>query len=346
MNHHVRSLAQTVQKNCHISDARHASDYTLCIYLLKMREFYRWEKGLRYEATLDHDDIGQWLSQREGLWDEVDENEFSDLIINGHSFGAFDADAINEQLLPEAYIYSAGYGPNNKPVFFLAELLDQLNQGEYTIYISGAELARDLTAPIAMSQQNNIFIRKESLHRMIWEKTEEWSWHQNKNAMFKAMNLYPFSVDKEQALQQMTEQELSSIVLHEVGEIESSKQLKHWREMVAELPRSQANIMVRAVKDHIADCHSTLPALINNRQEASIHFYFANFTHMRKELAPGLLKAYLKWDESGNYNDLLSTVNQAGEHWYALAEKILATHQQHGSNSHAPIEQLVKETIY
>ena len=36
-------LVQSVQRNCHIADARHAREMTLCNYLLEMREFYRWE---------------------------------------------------------------------------------------------------------------------------------------------------------------------------------------------------------------------------------------------------------------------------------------------------------------
>lgn len=39
-------LAGAVQYNCHISDARHGADYSLCIYLMKMREYYRWEQRL------------------------------------------------------------------------------------------------------------------------------------------------------------------------------------------------------------------------------------------------------------------------------------------------------------
>ena len=46
----IKQLSDTVQLNCHISDARHAGNYTLCIYLLKMREFYRWEKKTRVLA--------------------------------------------------------------------------------------------------------------------------------------------------------------------------------------------------------------------------------------------------------------------------------------------------------
>ena len=43
------ALIETVQHNCHLSDAHHARDYSLCIYLLKMREFYRWEETLPFD---------------------------------------------------------------------------------------------------------------------------------------------------------------------------------------------------------------------------------------------------------------------------------------------------------
>ena len=51
----VAALARAVQTNCHIADARHATDLSLCIYLLQMREFYRWEHGLAFDATLNRD---------------------------------------------------------------------------------------------------------------------------------------------------------------------------------------------------------------------------------------------------------------------------------------------------
>jgi len=46
-----------VRTNCHISDARHATDYTLCIYLLKMREYYRWENDMPFSSSLPHEDL-------------------------------------------------------------------------------------------------------------------------------------------------------------------------------------------------------------------------------------------------------------------------------------------------
>ncbi|HSP01523.1 MAG TPA: hypothetical protein VLN90_08695, partial [Thioalkalivibrio sp.] len=41
-NAQLSDLRQSVQRNCDIADARHAGNDTLCTYLLKMREFYRW----------------------------------------------------------------------------------------------------------------------------------------------------------------------------------------------------------------------------------------------------------------------------------------------------------------
>jgi len=72
----IRQLIDSVQLNCHISDARHAGNYTLCVYLLKMREFYRWEKQQTYSKKLSSDDIGAWLSKREQLWEEVEAEDY------------------------------------------------------------------------------------------------------------------------------------------------------------------------------------------------------------------------------------------------------------------------------
>ena len=343
MNKQIRSLIEKIQTNCHISDARHAGDYTLCIYLLKMREFYRWEKSLNYDHELDSDDIGSWLTAREALWDKLEAEDFQALSLDDKTFSNFDAGKINNTLIEQGYVYSAGYGLKHKPIFFLADLQQKISHNDFNIYISGHEHARDLTAPVAMSQQNNIFIRRESLHRMIWEKTVEWGWHQNKNAMFKAMNFYDFSQQPENALDEMTDKELDSVILHEIGEIKTAKTLKHWQQMIMDLPRSHAEIMARAIKDLLADTTSTLPALLDNKDDASLHFFFANFSHMRKELSPGLLKAYQNWDKDADYSKLLSAVHQAAEHWFDIAYDVLDLYEQDNAHCHVHIETLVQE---
>ena len=56
-------LVNTVQQNCHISDALYAGEYTVCIFLLKMREFYRWENDIPYSGVLPKNAIGEWLHE-------------------------------------------------------------------------------------------------------------------------------------------------------------------------------------------------------------------------------------------------------------------------------------------
>ncbi|MEZ5447490.1 MAG: hypothetical protein R3E95_10555 [Thiolinea sp.] len=51
---------------------------------------------------------------------------------------------------------------------FLGELTERVEEGDYTILVAGREWARDLEAPPAMSQGRQIFIRRESLRRLLW----------------------------------------------------------------------------------------------------------------------------------------------------------------------------------
>ncbi len=46
-------LARAVQTNCDIADAHHAADMTLCVYLLQMREYFRWERRAALDALND-----------------------------------------------------------------------------------------------------------------------------------------------------------------------------------------------------------------------------------------------------------------------------------------------------
>ena len=63
----MQPLIEVVQHNCDIADARHGADYGMCTYLLKMRELYRWEQGLAFDAHLPKEAVGDWLVEREGL---------------------------------------------------------------------------------------------------------------------------------------------------------------------------------------------------------------------------------------------------------------------------------------
>ncbi len=339
----IKQLANNVQLNCHISDARHAGNYTLCIYLLKMREFYRWEQQHAFSDKLSQDDIGKWLSQRESLWDQLEDEDYNPVQIGDEAHDPFDSQPINQSLNDSDLVYSGGYGIKDKPHFFLAELESKQHIGDYSIYISGKEYARDLTSPPAMSHNSTIYIRRESFKRLIWERTDEWRWNKPENAMARAIRCYDFENDLEAALTSMTDNELDAAVLHEIGEIQAGKNLAGWQQMMSDITFTQAEIMARAVRDHYADTLHTLPTLIENDNHASIHFYFANLTNMRKHIFPSLMDAYDQWCDSQKISSIERIVSSSLNHWQNIAEQMLALHQQGADRCSVKIEALVKQ---
>ena len=221
----LSSLSATVQRNCHISDALHARNYTLCTYLLKMREFYRWEQGYPFNVSLPKDALGDWITEREALWEQLEINRFEPLHLGQSEIDPFETTAINQELAAQGLVYSGGYGGYAAPHFFLADLLRAEQREGLPVLIAGREHARDMAAPPAMLLDGTLFIRRESMRRMLWEKIEEWRWKKHQDAMARAMAHYDFDADFTQALEQMTDNEVESALLHEVGEWRAEERL-------------------------------------------------------------------------------------------------------------------------
>ena len=68
------------------------------------------------------------------------------------------------------YIYGGGYARSLKPSFFLAEIEDKKEINGITIFVLGEELARDLLTIPALSQDNYIYVRKESARLYLWDQ--------------------------------------------------------------------------------------------------------------------------------------------------------------------------------
>ena len=82
----------------------------MCVFLLKMREYYRWEKQIPLSHPLPRNEIGDWLTEREEYWEQLQEQDFSPLHINNQELDPFDSDQINQFLNPMGYVYSGGLG--------------------------------------------------------------------------------------------------------------------------------------------------------------------------------------------------------------------------------------------
>ncbi|MDX5152088.1 MAG: hypothetical protein R3188_06395 [Acidiferrobacterales bacterium] len=342
----IGSLISTVQHNCHISDARYAGNYTMCIFLLKMREFYRWENDIALTAPMPRAEIGDWLVERENTWTQIEETDYQPLELRGESVDPFEASRINEALVPQGFVYSSGYGLHQKPHFFLGQLESVEKRGDLTIYISSCEYARDLVAPPAMMRDNTVFIRQESLRRYLWERIEGWQFNKSnrQTPMGLALELYGYSQDQVvTVLDRMTRDETEAVILHETGEAEAGKALgNEWEEMLATFPSSKVEFMARASRDLLADCLSTLPELIRTGNEASLHFHFANMTGLRKHLYPELYNAYETWTKDHDIQQLHHAVERGQDYWTDKCRSVLDLYRQQDSRADDAIVELLE----
>lgn len=337
------AIVSAVQTNCHISDAQFARDLTLCTFLLKMRELYRWEHDLPFTGEPPRAAIGDWMNEREKLWEDLEAAAYVPLPLPGGEADPFEVEAINRTLAPAGYIYSGGYGRGCKPHFFLANLARQEERHGFKVFVSECEYARDLDAPPGMMLDDTIFVRTEALRRWLWERYEEWTWNKRNAALGRALDCYGFEGDTQRALEAMTGVETESVILHEIGEARAGAELgESWSHMLADLMRSRAEVMARAVRDLYADCLSTLPGLLERAEPAAIHFYFANFTGMRRKLFPELAQAYGRWLGDGDLTHLRKAVNLGRGHWQTQAMSLLALHREQGDAAGQAIEALLE----
>jgi hypothetical protein len=244
-------------------------------------------------------------------------------------------------------VYSSGLGHQTKPHFFLGDLERYAKNGDCAVYVSAEEHARDLTAPPAMSLGKTIFLRRESLRRMLWEKLESWRWSQPDNALGRAFACYAFDTDFDAALNAMADREIDNALLHEQGEHQAGRLFGDaaWGEMLLDLAQTPAELMARAVRDHLADCMVTLPQLLERvdaaGQPAALHFYIGNLTNMRKSIFPSLTDAYECWRLDGDLAGLRRLAQSGREHWQALGADMLALHREQGGDAAGPIRELV-----
>lgn len=337
-------LISAVQRNCHISDAQYAGNYSMCTFLMKMREYYRWENELPFGCVLANEAVGNWLNEREETWSQLADTPFSPLPFDDISVDPFEDDEINSRLMPMGYVYTSGLGLFGKPHFLLGSLQDATAVDGANVYISACEYARDLVAPPAMTRGDNIFVSQGGLRRFIWERLEESRWsRQEDTPMRRAVTALGADLSTEALIAEMAARETESLVLHETGELRAGRLLgPRWNELLASTVSTRSEFILRAVRDHLADCLSTLPALAGRGAAASLHFYFGNFGGLRRALFPEAVEAYQGWHATGDTGVLLAMTHAGAAHWQSIAEEILASYERDGSVDTDMLERLTR----
>ncbi|MEN8214708.1 MAG: Sfum_1244 family protein, partial [Pseudomonadota bacterium] len=247
-------------------------------------------------------------------------------------------------LQPLGLVYSAGMEGCARAHFYLAELESEERQADgLTIRISGRELARGLSAPVAMTRERSIYLRREALRRHLWEHFEIWRWSSAKNALAKAYAGYDMQDDVEAALSLMADRELETVRQHELGEYLAGEIVgDSWNRMLMELAHTPAELMARAVRDHLADCATTLPYLLSNRRSDSIHLFIGSLSGMRKQIFPALQGAYERWAADGGSGELLQLASRGKEHWHSVALQMCDAWQQSSDDSAVQLTRLVE----
>ena len=141
----------------------------------------------------------------------------------------------------------------------------------------------------------------------------------------------------------MTAAEMGVVEAHERGEFDVGVALGDaWEAMLLDLSLTPAELMARAVRDHLADCVHTLPLLLEDGREASLHLFMANLGAMRKQLFPSLLGAYQAWLDHGDRRPLSALARRGRGHWHDMAMRMLALHREHGDRAAKPIAAAVE----
>ncbi len=336
----LHSVVEQVRFNCHLSDALYGQSDSLCIYLLKMRELFRWERGYPLDASLPRPEIGEWISRRELHWQSIDEESPTSLTIDGKEFDPFDVAGINRALGRHRLLYGAGVGRHAKPIYFLTKLTEKREYRGVTVLIGGLEYARELSAPPALSQQGVAYIRTDALERMLWTRIEEIGGREG-HPLAVALSLSEGGSSLPGQVRQLAAGEVETLIEHELGEIEAAGVIDgDWSQQLLSAAGTPLELLMRAVRDHLADALVTLPAIVNQQRTPSIHLYIANLTGIRRALYPSLLAAYRTTatkDEGKLYAAIGQLQESSASHWQRTATALLRLDPQEPID----IEQLI-----
>jgi hypothetical protein len=110
--------------------------------------------------------------------------------------------------------------------------------------------------------------------------------------------------------------------------------------MLGQLTSRHAELLARAVRDHLADCLVTLPTLLEREAIGSLHFYLANLSGLRRALFPALPQAYEAWLDSRDTARLAQTVAAAESHWLGAARRLTSTYHRDPAHGDAQLNTL------
>lgn len=305
----AEELARQVRENCEITNARHAGGYSVCGLLLRLRNLYKWERGLPPWEEPDPAAALDWVAAKEASWEALAEQDFRPLRLGRADLDPMDAEAVNARLRGSGLIYGAGYGWGLKPSFFLGHLAERQRIHGRSVHFVGRELARDLFAAPALLSGERVIARTESAGFFLWDRIHDVK-KSGQEALLFALRAHGLdggnltSAALREVFPALLAQETAAYVRHELGELlDEGFPRPVWRAIIARFPGERIELVARALKDALADTgpRGMLAYVIRRRQAASLGFYCAFLDGVRRLVLEAVPAAFAEFREAGDW---------------------------------------------
>jgi|WetSurMetagenome_2_1015567.scaffolds.fasta_scaffold24441_2 hypothetical protein len=348
----IQKICLQIKTNCNISDAKYWGSYSLCGLLLRLRELYRAEKGLKPWEGLLQKDVGDWITERETLWREIENRDLEGISVNGDVYSPFDVEKINALLNRAGLLYGAGFGLYMKPVFFVTDIISHKKVDGFDVYVAGTEYARDLSDYPAVLQGNVIISRVDLTRLMLWNRFEELRYKKTKCKLSFAFLQYGITqksgIDEDmyERISRIALAEAETYIHHELGEAYEGRRLGEiWKVFLTSLPHSQAEVFARAVKDVLSDTadKGMLSYIMEKRNAGSLGFYNVFLSGFRKIIFPEMVAAFQKFSETFEWEEIERARLAGYRNAANYADRLLSVYQKHGSQPEVVAKEIEEE---
>ena len=312
----IERLTEQVRYNCDVSDARFAGHYSICGLALRLRDLYKWEKQLAPWVEHDPAEILAWIDRKERLWETLQDRDFASIDIDGRFFDPFDVKGINARLAARDLFYGAGYAQSLKPSFVLGRIDARLEDNGIDVVHLGNELVRDLLTLPALSQDNAVVLRKAAARLFVWDQIFYITPSRRPYLSFALRHAGLKGADPatlQANFASLLEGLHGVFVQHEIGErCDTVFDTDQWRAMIAAFPHSPIELLLRAVKDALADSgpQGPLPQIVAKRDAVSLGFYLVFHDGLGRQLYPQFRSAFDDFERTGQWAFMEAAVGQ------------------------------------
>ena len=301
-------LIDQVRFNCDVSDARFAGHYSICGLALRLRDLFKWEKRLAPWEEREAAEVLEWIGEKEQRWEGLQTEDFRPIDLKGRAYDPFDTRRINACLKDRDLYYDAGYAQGLKPTFVLGRVEAHCRHDGFDIVHLGDELARDLLTLPALSQRGRIVLRKEAARLFVWDQIF-YITPSRRPFLAYALQHAGISDADSRSLRKnfaaIVEDLYDLFVRHEIGECRDTLfDGDAWRRMIAAFSHTPIELLLRAVKDALADTGpgGPLTPIIADRQAVALGFYLVFHDGLGKQLFPELRSAFAEFVSTGQWS--------------------------------------------